>query len=207
MNRVARFGAACAIALAGLENVAAQADGTAAPAYHPESVSPFGAAEANDADAAALKLPMLAFTATPEDEENFEKYYYFHRAGTDFATAYADIRECDGYARGLASGITYQQTPYPYAGTMAGAVGGAVGNVLAAAIFGSAEKRRVRRVNMRSCMHFKGYSRYGLSKSLWEPFNFEEGISGVSEKERDGLLKLQALVASSATPQGKELGL
>lgn len=207
MRRVARIGAACALALAGVEGVLAQADGVATPAYHAESVSPFGAAEATEADAAALKLPALAFTATPEDEANFEKYYYFHRTGTDFAAAYADIRECDGYARGLASGIAYQQTPYPYAGTMAGAVGGVVGNMLAAAIFGSAEKRRVRRVNMRSCMHFKGYSRYGLSKVLWEPFNFEEGISGVSEKERDSLLKLQALVAATATPQGKELGL
>jgi hypothetical protein len=179
----------------------------AEPAYLAESASPFGKVEAVEGDQAKVEMPNLAFTPTPEDEADFKKYYYFHRTGTDFATAFADIRECDGYARGLSSGIAYQDAPYPYAGTMAGAIGGAIGNALAAAIFGSAEKRRLRRVNMRTCMNYKGYARYGISKDLWEKFNFEEGLDSVDEAERDRALKQQALVASSATPSGKELGL
>lgn len=175
--------------------------------YLADSASPFGKAEFSNADAAGVEMPKLAFTASAESAGDFDKYYYFHRADTDFATAYADIRECDGYARGLQSGIGYAQVPYPYAGTMAGAVGGAIGNVMAAMIFGSGEKRRLRRVNMRTCMHFKGYDRYGLAKDLWEKFNFEEGLSGVGEEERSRNLKQQALVASSAKPDAKELGL
>ncbi|WP_448661081.1 hypothetical protein ACG3SL_10660 [Sphingomonas sp. CJ20] len=178
----------------------------ASPAvYLADSASPFGAPDS--ADAAKVTMPALAFTPQPEDAGNYDKYYYFHRPDTDFATAYADIRECDGYARGLTSGIGYAQVPYPYAGTMAGAVGGALGNLMAAAIFGSGEKRRLRRVNMRTCMHFKGYERYGLSKALWNDFNFEEGLSGVSPEERTRALQQQALVASSAQPQQKGLGL
>lgn len=172
-----------------------------------DSASPFGVPSVTNADAAAVEMPALAFTPDAAAAADFDKYYVFHRANTDFATAYADLAECDGYARGLQSGIGYQQAPYPYAGTLGGAVGGAIGNALAAAIFGSAEKRRLRRVNMRTCMHYKGYDRYGLPKALWEKFNFEEGLKGVSDADRARCLKQQALVASSGTLQGKALGL
>lgn len=172
-----------------------------------DSVSPFGVVTATQEEVDKVEMPDLAFQATPEDEQNFDKYYYFNRPDTDFATAYADISECDGYARGLSSGIAYQQAPYPYAGTMAGAVGGLIGNAIADAIAGSAEKRRMRRVNMRKCMNFKGYDRYGLSKSRWQSFNFEEGLASVKDEERQRCLKQQALVASSYKPTTKGLGL
>ena len=175
--------------------------------YLADSASPFGPPSADLSDKAGVTMPVLAFTSDGTEAADFDKYYAFLRADTDFATAYGDIAECDGYARGLQSGIGYMQTPYPYAGTMAGAVGGAIGNVMAVMIFGSAEKRRLRRVNMRTCMHFKGYQRYGLPKDLWDKFNFEEGLSGVSEEKRQGMLKQQAMVASAGTLQGKELGL
>ncbi len=213
---VGRLSAALALGLTPICAVQAQETATAeipaapavaSPAVLPDSISPFGAVKVTDEEIAKVEMPELAFQATPEDEKNFDKYYFFNRPGTDFATAYADISECDGYARGLASGITYQQAPYPYAGTMAGAIGGAIGNAMAVAIFGSAEKRRLRRVNMRKCMNFKGYERYGLAKDKWEPFNFEEGLSGVSETDRQRYLKQQALVASSYTPTTKGLGL
>jgi len=172
-----------------------------------EDGTPFGVPTLTNADAAAVKMPELHFAEDAEMVGDFDKYYYFHRADTDFATAYGDIRECDGYARGLQSGVGYMETPYPYAGTLGGAIGGAIGNAMVAAIFGSGEKRRMRRVNMRTCMYFKGYERYGLSKKLWEEFNFEEGLSGVNDERREGYLKQQALVAASAKPEGKVLGL
>lgn len=190
------------------QGAAAQEPAAATPAgYIADSASPFGVVSITDAERAAVEMPKLAFSATPEDAENFDKYYYFHRPDTDFATSYADISECDGYARGLRSGIGNQTMYLPYAGTMAGAVGGAVGSALAVAIFGSAEKRRLRRVNMRTCMNYKGYGRYGLPKDLWKAFNFEEGFSGVKDDERQRYLRQQALVASAHRPQGQELGL
>jgi len=172
-----------------------------------DSGSPFGASTVTNADAQTVTMPKLDYTPSATDPVGFDKYYVFRRADTDFATAYADIAECDGYARGLQSGITYQQVPYPYAGTMAGAVGGMIGNAIAAAIFGSAEKRRMRRVNMRTCMNYKGYDRIGLPKSVWDDFNFEEGLSSVNEEKRHRYLRQQALVASSGAVKGEVLGL
>lgn len=151
-------------------------------------------------DPAAIAMPNLAFTPTPEIEENYDKYYVFNRAGTDFATAYADLQECDGYARGLSHRNYGGAVPYPYAGTLGGAIGGAIGSAMADAIYGSAERRRQRRINMRTCMGFKDYRVFGLPKSLWEAFNFEEGNRRVPEDRRQQLLQIQARVASGPAP-------
>ena len=158
-------------------------------------------------DPASVSTPKLDFAPTPEDQGTYDKYYFFNRPETSFEVALADLRNCDGFASGLSSGYGYQATPYPYAGTMAGAAGGVIGNLMVAAIFGSAEKRRLRRVNMRRCMGYKGYSRYGLSKDLWQEFNFEEGFSGEAEDKRQAMLAQQAKVASGPRPVAKELGL
>ncbi|MBL0924698.1 MAG: hypothetical protein IBJ12_09585 [Sphingomonadaceae bacterium] len=169
------------------------------------SASPFGVVETSADDATRLEMPKLEFAETPEDAKNYDKYYFFRRDETDFATAYADISECDGYARGLVSSYQYQDPPYPYAGTLAGAAGGMIANAMMAAIFVPGEKRRMRRVNMRQCMGFKGYERLGLSKDLWEAFNFEEGTGVEEEESRTRALKLQALVASTAPATEKVL--
>jgi hypothetical protein len=158
-------------------------------------------------DQASVVMPALTFTATPEIEAVYDKYYYFHRADTSFTAALADLRECDAFARGLTTGIGYTSTPYPYAGTMAGALGGAIANVMVMMIFGSAEKRKLRRTNMRRCMHYKGYERYGLKRDLWEKFNFEEGLSSVKEVDRQRYLAQQAKVASTPGIAQKDLGL
>jgi hypothetical protein len=157
-------------------------------------------------DVAAINLPALAFAPDPDSAKDFDKYYYFHRADTDFRAALADIRDCDGLSRGLSSPYGNASVPYPYAGTMAGAVGGAIGNLMVAAIFGSAQKRAARRVNMRRCMFFKGYQRYGLPKNVWEKFNFEEGLSTVEEKKRQAYLMQQAKAASGDRPRTEALG-
>lgn len=160
-------------------------------------------------DPASLTMPVLTYEETQENIDNYEKYYYFHREDTDFATALADLRECDGHARGLFRG---NYTPDPTAamvqyGVAAGAVGGLIAGVIADAIFGPAELRRKRRINMRRCMFFMGYSRFGIDEDLWEEFNFEEGASEVAEGDRQQMLAVQALVASGPRPSGEELGL
>lgn len=161
-------------------------------------------------DPASIAVPTLEFEPTPSDVADYDKYYYFNRPDTDFPTALADLRECDGLSRGLLHGYGYVQpnyTDYTTSGIIAGAVGNVVANALAVAIFGSAEKRRVRRINMRRCMHFKGYGRYGLRKDLWTTFNFEEGLGTIGEVNRQKLLFQQAKVASGARPQAAELGI
>ena len=151
-------------------------------------------------DPATIAMPDLAFTPTPDAIADFDKYYIFNRADTEFAAAYADLQECDAYARGLVFRMEGGAVPYPYAGTMAGAIGGAIANVAIDAVFGSAERRKQRRMIMRTCMTYKGYRTFGLPKSIWETFNFEEGLSQVDEQRRQRMLQVQARVASGPAP-------
>lgn len=153
---------------------------------------------------AGLEMPKLDFTETPEMAKDYEKYFFFHREDTSFAEAYADIRECDS----LASGISFyagSSEPFPgYYGSqygIGGVIGGAIGNMLADAIFGSAERRKVRRGNLRNCMGYKDYKRYGLPRDMWTVFNFEEGNGRKNEQVRERAIRLQALVASGPTPK------
>ena len=168
--------------------------------------SPFGTL-ADPGDPAKVTMPALAFKDDGTMAADFDKYYAFRRADTDFRTAYADIAECDGYARGLQSGDRLRADALSLCRYDGGRGRRGARQRHGGMIFGSGEKRRMRRVNMRTCMNFKGYDRYGLSKDVWDTFNFEEGLSGVSEDKRQVYLKQQALVASSGTLQGKALGL
>ncbi|HEX8621632.1 MAG TPA: hypothetical protein VF718_06640 [Allosphingosinicella sp.] len=127
----------------------------------------------------------------------------FHRAGTDFDTALADVQECDGYARGISYHLGGGPVPYPYAGTVAGAVGGAIGSVLADAIFGAAERRKLRRRNMRTCMGFKEYTRFEVSEAAWKAYAFSDD-DAEGEEKRLLLLRTHARIASApAAPQGE----
>ncbi len=162
-------------------------------------------------DPTGLKLPTLDHAATPEIEADYKKYFYFHRAETSFAEAYADIRECDALSSGSniymgadSGAMAANMMQY---GVLAGGIGSALGSALADAIFGSAARRDQRRVNLRNCMGFKGYQRFGLSGELWKEFNFEEGHGRKKEDVRDDALAIQALVASGPRPTAQELGL
>ena len=160
---------------------------------------------------AGLVPPKLDFTPTPEIEGDFDKYFYFHRADTSFEEAYADIRECDALASGssiyLGGDSASMAASMAQYGGLAGGIGSAIGSAIADAIFGSAARREQRRTNLRTCMSYKGYQRYGLSRELWTAFNFEEGLGRKREPVRLQALALQALVASGPQPSAKELGL
>ena len=159
-------------------------------------------------EVAAVDMPDTAFEATPADVETYDKYFYFHRDGTDFDTAYNDISECDAVSSGInyyAGGDSYMSTYYATQYGMAGALGGAIGSAMADAIFGSAERRRIRRINMRNCMGFKGYDRYGMEKERWQAFHFEEGFGRVEDEKRTGYLMKQARVASGPKPKAEVL--
>lgn len=160
-------------------------------------------------DPAEIEMPVLDFTEDRDDRKNYEKYYYFHRADTGFAEALGDLRECDGFARGITRGSFYPDTTAANAqyGMFAGEVAGAIVGAIGTAIFAPAEARLTRRVSMRRCMFYKGYARFGLDKELWEAFNFEEGTRDVAEEDRQRKLAQQALVASSERPLTQELGL
>jgi hypothetical protein len=156
----------------------------------------------------AVDMPDTAFEATPADVETYDKYFYFHRDGTDFDTAFNDLSECDAVSSGInyyLGGDSAMSSYYVQQYGLAGAAGGVIGSAIADAIFGSAERRRVRRINMRNCMGFKGYDRYGMEKERWQAFHFEEGFGRVKDEKRDTYLMKQARVASGPKPKGEVL--
>jgi hypothetical protein len=161
----------------------------------------------SEQEVGALAAPTLAFQETPQNVQDYDKYFYFHRPDTSFDEAFSDISECDA----LASGFTYYGGASDYSAAMvqygvaAGALGGLLGSAIADAIFGSAERRKERRINLRNCMHYKAYDRYGLDKDLWQEFNFEEGNQRVEGEERQHYLMLQARVASGPRPDQKAI--
>ncbi|MEL7318644.1 MAG: hypothetical protein AAFN04_08390 [Pseudomonadota bacterium] len=165
-----------------------------------------------DEEIAAVEMPTLGFDMRKAKVKDFKKYYYFHRDETSFDEAFADLTECDALSSGLTA---YRGDSEPYAGYyvdqygMAGVVGGvigsAIGNAIADALYGSSERRALRRINMRNCMGYKGYQRYGLPKKLWKTFNFEEGGGREDEDVREAALLKQAKVGSGAKPQQEVL--
>lgn len=180
------------------------------PVLAQESAAPASEAPPALPDPSKIVMPDLSVTPTAQDAQDFDKYFYFNRADTSFAQAWADITECDA----LSSGIAYRaggSEPYPgYYGSqygVGGVIGGMIGSALADAIHGSAARREIRRENMRNCMGFKGYLRYGLPKDVWEQFNFEEGNGRKPEDERAMALAQQAVAASGPQPQGEALGI
>lgn len=152
---------------------------------------------------AEIPVPETAFDVAAVNADDFDKYFYFHREDTSFDVAYSDILECDS----LGSGVNYylsgndaaMQSAIAQYGA-AGAVGGVIGAAIADAIFGSAERRRLKRINIRNCMFYKGYDRYGLEKELWQEFHFEEGLTRENADDREAKLKMQARVASGPKP-------
>ena len=146
-------------------------------------------------DVAVDAIPDLsAPEARPRAGEG-DKYFYFNRPGTSFAEALADIRQCDAFARGL----------NPDTGQASMVSGLAVGLVVG--LIDSGNRHHMRRVNIRRCMFFKGYARYGVSKSIWQTFNLEEGgNSGSGNSSRDAMLEVQAKIASGPKPDALELG-
>lgn len=170
--------------------------------------APFAAPPA--ADPAAVASVDTNVTTTAEDQGDFDKYFYFHRENTDFASAYADLNECDSYARAVGPSAKYdpvsspvwamqQQmiTQYGMAGAAGGAIGGIIGSLVAAEI-AAAEQRKMRRKTMLTCMGFKEYRAYGVPKKLWVTFN-SEGRS-LQEEWRVQYLQMQAKLASGSKP-------
>lgn len=158
----------------------------------------------SEAEIAAIAIPATEFDTASVDPKDYEKYFYFHREDTSFDEAYADITECDALGSGInfymgidSASMASAMTQY---GALAGGIGGVVGGLLADAIFGSSERRRIKRINTRNCMYYKGYDRYGLEKDLWQEFHFEEGLSRENADKREAALLQQARVASGPKP-------
>ncbi|HEX6375351.1 MAG TPA: hypothetical protein VFZ91_06485 [Allosphingosinicella sp.] len=147
------------------------------------------AAVAQAGDSAGSEAAVLSFRPAPGSETRFLRHVYFHKPGIRLETARADIAECRSYA---GSAILYPQVPARIP-VEADAVapealgGGGMTPLVAQAalgIFGGPEQRKIAAANMRKCMGFKGYRRYGLSEPLWEWLNDRDPSQAVERQAR-----------------------
>ena len=100
-------------------------------------------------------MPNITFAVSDAATQDFDKYFIFHRTGTDFAVAYADLDECDNYAAGRPGGAGGNSAFASAMGTQFGLAGGVVGGLIAGAIVeaqNAAARRKLRRGIMRTCM-------------------------------------------------------
>ncbi len=152
-------------------------------------------------DPATLSVPDLSSSADPAVAENGWKYFFYHRAGTSFAEAHADIADCyrflapAGWANvRLPRFVPWvERTPGERAETGYLANSGLVGAVIGGLIEGTLT-RRDRQSKMRRCMEPRGYSRYGVAEEIWENVVEMPDAQGIA---------VQAKIASGPTWGGK----
>jgi hypothetical protein len=148
-------------------------------------------------------LPDLTFQATPSDVDHYWRYYYIHKPGISFATARSDFLECNAYS----ASIQMQRDPdfVPYGGDAppntfdigdaAFAQWGLVG-VLIVGIANDDVNLETERENMRVCVTYKGYTRYGTTKAIW---------NSLYKGTNDEIATRLATIASGPTPPGERL--
>lgn len=172
--------------------------------------SRMGAAAAQDAgpivmpDPATITVPDLAFKPTRGDIRNYDSYFYFNKPGVGYEKAFADIMECRSYSQVFSfMPPTPDFVPLgsePYAADMSdkyanAALGfGLIGvGVLGFAmdILSDYDKNS----NMRRCMGYKGYKRYGTAYAVWRQID-----KGKDEAPKIARL---ALIASGPSPLGE----
>jgi len=132
---------------------------------------------------ASAPLPAISFETSEQDIKRFSRYFISHKPGVSPEKARADIDECLRYAMGanemgiqmfppipdfvpLEEANSYQDgVPKAHSGQY-----GLVGDVMAALIVPGVN-RAIAQSNVRRCMGYKNYDRYGISKEAWKALN------------------------------------
>ena len=147
-----------------------------------------------ETSAASLPDDIRTYRPAPGDAENFWRYFFFWKRGVTQEMARKDLLECAAYSHGP---VLWARVPerMPIGEDVKGPNGTEGGyGLVGAAIFSLVEGGLVQRIalaNMRRCMGFKEYGRYGLSSALWRSLN-----AGTPDKTIDQL----AIVAAGADP-------
>lgn len=154
-----------------------------------------------------IQAQVAAYRTMGGSPSHFRTAFYFHKVGVALQTAEADIRECDAYNQGLVFGPAVPDlfppnrqsesvVPGPYLPGVAGGsparmmIGGVVVGAISSVVL-PAQMRIIAAANLRHCMSFKGYKRYGLSEELWKTLN---------TGPYDAVVRAKASIASGPQP-------
>lgn len=133
-----------------------------------------GDAQVNAPDPSMIVLPNLVFQPTQRDVSHYDEYFYFYKENVSYSRALADLEDCNSYSRVLSpmhrepefvplGGEANPPTTQISAGfaLMYGPIGLGI-----AAIAMDDIQAAMERANLRRCMGFKGYQRYGTSRFI-----------------------------------------
>ncbi len=164
---------------------------------------------ASHVDTSSSAVPNLAFQPTPSDVKHYDAFNYYSKRGVEFSSALADMRECKSYSLILRtmspapSSVPIGGNPDPKAQrndenralvnsfAMFGLIGVGI-----ASIEISNEEADLSSENTRRCMHYRGYTRYGTSRSIWHQLH-----SGTDQEVETKL----AEIASTPNPTGTSI--
>ncbi len=175
----------------------ALADGSVASPPDAAADDPF-----DHADPTKIIMPNLVFTPDEKIVKKYHIYFYFHKNGVDFATALADIRECEYYST-FGEVTVAPPTFVPYGGELQvdrkankyKLQPGLMPLVFAPMVMGPL-LRRMHNAGMRNCMAFRDYSRYGLNQEI------SESIDNVGLVEQ---VLTRAKIASGPKPASESI--
>lgn len=153
-------------------------------------------------DPSTVTIPDLSGGRDPAVVANGWKYFYYWRADTSYADAYADFADCYRFMPSPGAAVLVPRwVPWEEESTVAkvpppttqpyGLVGAVIGEIVAGPLVRRAHQSRLRR-----CMEPRGYQRYPLQERRWELLT--DNFSPVS-------IAMQAKAASGSPPDGAPL--
>lgn len=157
-------------------------------------------------DPASVHVLLLPLPFGERDRADSDEYFYFHKKGVTYETAFSDLDQCRLFA--VTTKLVAKPPAFIPLGTDIVTPGntpmshnfqllfGTVGSLFAMTIIEAAEDDNSRAISRR-CMTYKGYARYATSRSAFRQ------MSAGTEEER---LARWALVASGPQPIIGEVG-
>jgi hypothetical protein len=124
-------------------------------------------------DPAAIVVPDLSGSATPEIIRAGSKYFFFHQEGVSFEKAHADLSDCFMFLQPSSPDSVHMSRFVPWVSKpgrrtrLASNSDGLVGVILAQTVEGALNQRDYQ-AKMRICMEPRGYIRYGVVDGIWK---------------------------------------
>lgn len=161
----------------------------------------FAQESADAVDPATIAVPELTSPAI-SDRGGFHIYFLYWKQDVGFVRARADLAECFAYRiepapryypyfAKLDDEPLAKSSPKPVTSNGYGLVGSVMGALLFGGVNFRSEQQR-----LRMCMGFKNYTRFGVSKALWEQVSKGDPVAAVN---------VQAKIAAGPRPELPEI--
>jgi hypothetical protein len=150
-------------------------------------------------DPTSITIPDIS-TSDPKVIANGYKFFIFHNASVDFATAYSDIAECRsflpaGMGRALPGFTPWIAAPKRKPVEPLPSQYGLIGDAIGAIVLPKLQRGQDATISRR-CLELRGYVRYAVTEAVWDTLNDPKNSLAVA---------MQAKVAVGPKPPQPEI--